>query len=142
MRCTGPSPADEENPVAANSPVPNRLVFLFTLAGLAFYLTARPIHSNSDIAKTMNVLVMQYSGPAILQMYAVGRGTVNLPDPRQVPFVPRDCNSDDKLIEAAHRIGWAPKARFGWRAANRRCQEPLSPQRFFQERRAQGEKGS
>jgi hypothetical protein len=79
-------------------------------AGLLFYLVGRPAHGKSAAAKTLDVLLLQYTGSAIREKYAVARATVNRPDPRQLPFVPPDCETDEQLLTIAEQIDWWPNA--------------------------------
>jgi hypothetical protein len=78
--------------------------------GLLFYLVGCPTHGKSPAAKTLDVLLLQYTGPAIRQKYAVARSTVNRADPRQLPFVPPDCETDEQLLTIAEQIDWWPEA--------------------------------
>jgi hypothetical protein len=78
--------------------------------GLLFYLLGHPTHGKSAALKTLDVLLLQYSGPAIREKYAVARSSINSSDPRQLPFVSPDCETDKELLAIAEQIRWWPNA--------------------------------
>jgi hypothetical protein len=91
----------------------SRVGFTFlTACGISFFLFGRPIHSTSSAAKSANVIALQYTGSAVLAQYSVARSTINRPDPRQLDFVPPECNTDDCLLSVAERIHWSPNSYF------------------------------
>jgi hypothetical protein len=78
--------------------------------GLLFYLVGQPTHGESTATKTLDVLLLQYTGAAIREKYAIARATINRSDPRQLPFVPPDCETDEQLLTIAEQIQWYPDA--------------------------------
>jgi hypothetical protein len=111
--CTFPRAARPDEPDGRRGingfAVPGVALFL-AAAGLLFYLVGRPAHGTSAAAKTLDVLLLQYTGSAIREKFAVSRATVNRTDPRQLPFVPPDCETDAQLLTIAEQIDWWPDA--------------------------------
>jgi 4-amino-4-deoxy-L-arabinose transferase-like glycosyltransferase len=77
---------------------PRYWVFSLTAAAavsnLAFFLVARPLPETSERNRVVNVVLLQYTAPAIAQHYARARGTMHDADPRQLKL---DCVQDDCL---------------------------------------------
>ncbi len=79
-----------------------------TLAGLLFFVLAGPTRGSSEREQLADVLALQYCGRAARAEYAVARSTIWKADPRQLPFVSPDCNTDACLLATAKEIRWAP----------------------------------
>jgi hypothetical protein len=110
--CLFPRPAKSDEPAASIAGTLAVRTAAFGLAsfGLLFYLVGRPIHGESTATKTLDVLLLQYTGAAIREKYAIARATINRSDPRQLPFVPPDCETDEQLLTIAEQIQWYPDA--------------------------------
>lgn len=77
-------------------------------AGVVFFGLAGPSRGVSETARLADVVILQYTGTAVRQEYAVARSTIWKEDPRQLPFVREDCNTDACLLAVAARIDWMP----------------------------------
>jgi len=81
------------------------------LVSVLFFVAARPFHATSGPMRMADILIFQFTGPAVRESFATSRASSAEGDVSQVPKSIREAKSDEEFVAVLKAMDYSPSIR-------------------------------